>query len=238
MRLADLKGLRAGHVKLAIGEGFVGEALSGVLDRFSARHEGVQIEVQVADSSNEVTRLVVEDEVHLGLAFQQSDDPRVRVRASMRQPLCVAMHPEHALARRASLGLRDLQAHGMCLPQSSFRTRQLLKVAEAAERVTLRPAIVANSLVLLRELLRTGSFITLLPILAVQREAARGELVAVPFDSSVVGDTAVQLMSRLGRHLPPAAHKLLNMLVAYLDTCGQLLQATALAEQASAATTA
>ncbi len=222
-RLSDLKGLRAGHVKLAIGEGFVGETLSGVLDRFSARHEGVQIEIQVADSSNEVTRLVVEDEVHLGLAFQQSDDPRVRVRASMRQPLCVAMHPEHPLAQHSALTLRDLQSHGMCLPHASFRTRQLLKVAEAAEHVTLRPTITANSLVLLRDLLRTGSFITLLPLLAVQREVGRRELVAVPFHSSVVGDTAVQLMSRLGRHLPPAAHQLLNMLVAYLDTCGQLL---------------
>ncbi len=228
LRLADLKGLRSGQVKLVIGEGFIGEALSGVLSRFAARHEGVQIDVHMAASSNEVTQLVADDEAHLGLAFQSSADPRIRVRATMRQPLVVAMRADHALARRGSLGLKDLVDRPLCLPQSSFRTRQLLKVAEAAERVTLQPAITANSLVLLKDLMRTGDFLTLLPVLAVSREVGRGELAAVPFDSAVLRDTSVQLVSRLGRHLPPAAHKLLNMLVAYLDTCGQLVEATRL----------
>ncbi len=225
LRLSDLKGLRSGQVKLVIGEGFVGEALSGVLSRFAARHEGVQIDVHMAASSNEVTQLVVDDEAHLGLAFQSSDDPRIRVRATMRQPIVVAMRADHRLARKASLGLADLVGQALCLPQSSFRTRQLLKVAEAAERVTLQPAITANSLVLLKDLMRAGEFVTLLPILAVSKEVSRGEFAAVPFKSAVLRDTSVQLVSRLGRHLPPAAHRLLNMLVAYLDTCGQLLEA-------------
>ena len=222
LRLADLKGLRAGQVKLVIGEGFVGEALSGVLCRFAARHEGVQIDVHMAASSNEVTQLVIEDEAHLGLAFQSSEDPRVRVRASMRQPIVAVMRKEHALARRNSVQLKDLEGRPMCLIQPSFKTRQLLRVAEAAERVTLRPSITANSLVLLKDLLRNADYVTLLPLLAVHREIGRGELVAIPFQSSVLQDTSVQLISRLGRHLPPAAHRLLNMLVAYLDTCGEL----------------
>lgn len=225
LRLSDLKGLRAGQVKLVIGEGFVGEALSGVLSRFSAKHEGVQIDLHMAASSNEVTQLVVDDEAHLGLAFQSSEDPRVRVRASLRQPIVAVMRPGHALARRAAVELKDLAGRPMCLLQASFKTRQLLRVAEAAERVTLQPAITANSLVMLKDLIRTGDFLTLLPLLAVSREVGRGELIAVPFQSNVLQDTSVQLMSRLGRHLPPAAHRLLNMLVAYLDTCGELFNA-------------
>ena len=224
-RLADLKGLRAGQVKLVIGEGFVGDALSGVLSRFSARHEGVQVDVHMAASSNEVTRLVAEDEAHLGLAFQSSDDPRLRVRASMRQPVCVVMRPGHALATRASVKLADLARHALCLPEASFRTRQLLKVAEAAERVTLQPAMTSNSLVVLKNLVKAGDVVTLLPLLGVATEVANGELVTVPLDNDILQDTAVQLVSRLGRQLPPAAHKLLHMLVAYLDTCGQLIDA-------------
>src|ERR1700759_2086672 len=53
-RLADLKGLRAGRVRLAVGEGFVGEALSGVLSRFVAKHAGLNLDVQVTPSSSEV----------------------------------------------------------------------------------------------------------------------------------------------------------------------------------------
>lgn len=222
LRLSDLKGVRAGTVKLAIGEGFVGDSLSGVLARFVSRHAGVQLDVRMAASSNEVTQWIVDDEVHLGLVFQQSDEPRLRVRATMRQPLCVVMRPEHPLATSAELRLADLVDCDLCLPQSAFRTRQLLKVAEAAERASLRPSITSNSLVMLKDLLRAADFVTLLPLLAVMRELQRGELVAVPFYSPVLQDTAVQLISRLGRHMPPAAHQLLNMLIAYLDTCGQL----------------
>jgi DNA-binding transcriptional LysR family regulator len=225
LRLSDLKGVRAGQVKLVVGEGFVGEALSGVLSRFVQRHDGVQVDVQMVASSNEVALMVAEDEAHLGLAFQSSDDPRIRVRAAMRQPLCVVMRPDHALARQADIKLADLALHPLCLLQPSFRTRQLLKVAEAAERVTLNPAITANSLVMLKDLIKSGNFATLLPPLGVSREVSQGELVAIPFDSPVMQDTAVQLVSRLGRRLTPAAHQLLNMLVAYLDTCGQLLDA-------------
>lgn len=232
LRLSDLKGLRAGRVQLVIGEGFVGEALSGVLARFVARHHGVQVDIHMAASSNEVTRLVVEDEAHLGLAFQSSDDPRLRVRASLSQPLCVVMRPDHPLAALPEVHLKDLVPHALCLPQPSFRTRQLLKVAEAAERVALQPALTSNSLVMLKNLLQAADLATLLPLLAVGREVARGELVAVPFVSPVVQDTGVQLISRLGRHLPPAAHQLLNMLVAYLDTCGHLQQAEAAANPA------
>jgi DNA-binding transcriptional LysR family regulator len=225
LRLSDLKGVRAGQVRLAVGEGFVGAALSGVLSRFVQRHKGVQVDVQMAASSNEVALMVAEDEADLGLAFQSSDDPRIRVRAAIRQPLCVVMLPQHPLARQQDIQLADLGRHDLCLLQPSFRTRQLLKVAEAAERVTLQPAITANSLVLLKDLIKAGNFATLLPLLAVSKEVSLGELVATPFSSPVLQDTAVQLVSRLGRRLTPAANQLLNMLVAYLDTCGQLLDA-------------
>jgi DNA-binding transcriptional LysR family regulator len=233
-RLADLKGMRAGHVRLAIGEGFLCEPLSNVLASFAARHDGLQVDVQVAASSNEVTQLVVEDEAHVGLSFQASDDPRIRVRATMPQPLCAIMLPRHPLARLPQIRLADLAAHRTCLPQSSFRTRQMLKIAEVAERIALQPAITSNSLVLLKELLRSGEFVTLLPLLAVRDDVARGELAARPLDNPMLRDTSVHLVCRLGRHLPPAAQKLMSALSAYLDAHARRLVSDATAEPAAA----
>jgi hypothetical protein len=105
----------------------------------------------------------------------------------------------------------------MCLPDSSFRTRQLLKAAEAAERVSLQPGITSNSIVLLKGMLRSADLFTLLPMLAVIEEVERGEFVAVPVNSAALQDTAVHLISRLGRHLPPAPLRLMNSLMSYLN---------------------
>jgi DNA-binding transcriptional LysR family regulator len=231
-RLADLKGLRTGRIQLAIGEGFLGAPLSRLISRFITKYQGLLVDVRVTASSNEVARLVVEDEVHLGLAFQASDDPRIRVLSSVRQPLCAIMQASHPLARRESLTLAELAAQPMCLPESSFRTRQLLKVAEVTERVSLPPRVTANSLVLLKSLVSSGELLTLLPMLAVSEELERNEFVAVPINSTSLRDTSVHLISRLGRHLTPAPLRLMNALMLYLDAYRAKSEAFALTPEA------
>jgi DNA-binding transcriptional LysR family regulator len=229
-RLADLKGLKSGRVRLAIGEGFIGDPHSGVLSRFVAKHSGLNLDVRVTASSSEVARLVVEDEAHLGLAFQSSDDPRIRVLASVRHPLCVILRPSHPLARQTNLRLADLQGYPLCLPESSLRTRQLLKDAEIAERICLQPSITSNSLLLLRNLLGSGDLVTLMPMLAVMEEIERGELVARQLVSSELQETSVHVICRLGRHLTPAPLRLMEKLVAYLngyERCLERANATA-----------
>jgi DNA-binding transcriptional LysR family regulator len=219
-KLSDLKGLRTGRIHLAVGEGFIGQPLSNVLIRFNAKHPGLFINVHMSASSNEVVRLVAEDDAHLGLVFQSSDDPRIRVLASVRQPLCAIMHVDHALAAHKLLKLVDLQSYRLCLPEPSFRTRQLLQTAESKERVSLRPSITCNSITLLKNLLESGEFFTLLPALAVSEEVENRQFSAVPIDSTALQDAAVQLISRLGRRLPPAPLRMQGALTTYLEACG------------------
>jgi DNA-binding transcriptional LysR family regulator len=228
-RLSDVKGLRTGRIQLAIGEGFIGEPLSMLLIRFNARHPGLLINVHMSASSNEVARLVAEDDAHLGLVFQPSDDPRIRVLASVRQPLCAIMKRDHALAAHALLKLADLKPYRLCLPEPSFRTRQLLRAAESAEGVSLAPGITSNSISLLRDLLHSGEFFTLLPVLAAKKEVDSGQFLAVPMDSSALQDASVQLICRLGRRLPPAPLRMLSALMAYLEACGARIDAAATA---------
>jgi DNA-binding transcriptional LysR family regulator len=232
-RLADLKGLRTGRLSLAIGEGFIGAQLAGLVSRFVAKHRGILLDVRVMASSSEVARLVLEDEAHLGLAFQASDDPRIRVLASVRHPLCAIMRPTHPLAKQQRVTLAELALHPMCLPESSFRTRQLIKVAEVAERVFLQPSVTSNSLALLKTLLCSGELLTLLPMLAVSEEVERGAFVAIPVQSAALEDTSVHLIGRLGRHLTPAPLRLLNSLMSYLNGYERCLERSRLSSAAS-----
>lgn len=231
-KLSDLKGLRTGRIHLAIGEGFIGQPLSNLLIRFNAKHPGLFIDVHMSASSNEVVRMVAEDDAHLGLVFQSSDDPRIRVLASVRQPLCAVMNIDHPLAAHKSLKLADLVSHRLCLPEPSLRTRQLLQTAESIERVSLQPSVASNSITLLKSLLESGQFFTLLPVLAVSKEVESRRFAAVPIDSSALQDAAVQLICRLGRRLPPAPLRMLNALTTYLEACGATIDLSDMVNEA------
>ena len=216
-RLSDLKGLRTGRISLAVGEGFVGSPLSALINGFVRKHSGLQVDVRILASSAEVARLVVEDEAHLGLAFHASDDPRIRVLTSISHPLCAVMLPSHPLAQHAAVTLSELVQYPMCLPECSFRTRQILKEVEIAEGITLQPSVTSNSIGLLKNLLQSGDLCTLLPLLAVAEEVERGEFVAVAVHGAALDGTSVHLISRLGRRLTPAPLRLIDELTIYLD---------------------
>ncbi len=233
-RLADIKGLRTGRVALAVGEGFVGQRLSDVLLKFNAKYPDVLIDVRMSASSNEVTRLVAEDDAHLGLVFQSSEDRRIRVLASVKQPLCAVMRIDHPLAKKKRLKLADLKAVPLCLPEASFRTRQLLRTVESHERISLQPRVTCNSIALLKGLLASGEFFTLLPLLAVGIEVANRQFAAVPIDSAELNDAGVQLISRRGRRLPPAPSRMLGALTAHLATYGAKIARAAVNETVDA----
>jgi DNA-binding transcriptional LysR family regulator len=220
-RLCELRQLRAGSVQLAVGEGFIGMALSHVLSRFLIDHPGIEMDVRVVASSSEAAQLVADDEAHLGLAFLATDDPRVRVRIAIPQPLCVVVRPDHPLAGRQDLRLADLAEHTLCLADPSFRTRQLLRTAEIAEGVSLHPVFASNSLSLLQTIVISDGVATVLPALAVHRAVTEGKLVTLPLHNPLLQSTTVALVSRPGRQLSPAPARLMTVLHSYLQKHAQ-----------------
>ena len=154
--------------------------------------------------------------------------------ASVRQALCAIMNVDHPLAGHKLLKLADLKSYRLCLPESSFRTRQLLQTAESKEGVSLQPSITSNSITLLKSLLESGEFFTLLPVLAVGKEVENRRFAAVPIDSTALQDAAVQLISRLGRRLPPAPLRMLSALTTYLGACGGTIDSVEMAAEAPA----
>jgi DNA-binding transcriptional LysR family regulator len=211
-----LRGLRAGQIELAVGEGFV-NALSPLLQSFAADHRELRIAVKVAGTL-EVMRQVRDDEAHIGLAFHSPADPKINVRATFAQPIRLVAHPRHPLAGRSSVTLREVVQHRLCLPEASFRIGQMINMAGEQERVALDAHMSTNSLHLLREMVKSGTCATLLPEIAAVTELSQGELVAVPIENATLQDTALTVICRLGRTLPSAPAAFLPMLEGGLRT--------------------
>jgi DNA-binding transcriptional LysR family regulator len=205
-----LRGLRAGSIQLAIGEGFVA-AVSLLLQKFLSKNAGVSLSVATA-STLEVIRYVVDDEAHIGLVFHAPAEPKLSVRCSIPQPINLIVHPAHPLAKLPSVTLKQLADHRLCMTESGFRIRQIISIAETQERVSVSSRIVSNSLQLLREMVKSGDYVTLMPDIAAFSELENRELVSIPVENSALQTTSVNLVTRLGRALPVAPAALLPLL--------------------------
>jgi DNA-binding transcriptional LysR family regulator len=212
-QMRDLKGLKGGTITLAVGEAMIGDLLLDPLQKFMAYYPEIRVEIRSAGTA-EVTRLVIEDEAHMGLVFQPEPEARICVRASSDQPLRVIMRPGHPLADRPSLKIADLAKERLGLPERSFRIRQTLRAAEAEEHTFLTPVLVSNSLLALKEFARSGLGITVLPGIAAHSEVAAGTLKSVPIDHPTLMHTNANVITRLGRQLPVGVVRLLQKIEA------------------------
>ncbi|MGH8034761.1 MAG: LysR substrate-binding domain-containing protein, partial [Lysobacterales bacterium] len=209
----ELKGLRGGTVRLAVGEALIGDLLNDVLQRFMTQFPEIRIFIRTAGTADAVA-MVLEDEVHMGMVFQPEPDAKIRVRASSDQPLKVIIRPGHPLHKRSELTMTDLGKERLGLPEKSFRIRQVLSAAELKEHVFLTPVLVSNSLLVLKEFARSGSGVTILPGIAAHAEIAAGILNAIPINCPELMHTSAVVITRLGRQLPIAAVKLLQKIEA------------------------
>jgi len=208
-RLQALRGLRSGHVRLAISEGFVDVLVDQVLAAFCARHPGLDIAIDTL-SAEALVREVAESRAHIGLAYNPPADAAIAQRASSRQPIVAMTRPDHPLARRrAPARLADLMQHPLALMPGSFGIGQAVDVLTRTENVALRPALTTNSLAALKRVAATGSFVALVGEFAVHREVAAGELAVVTIDHALFRAIHARVLVRAGRPLATAPAELL-----------------------------
>lgn len=219
-RLRDLREVRTGQVQLAVGEGFLNRAFTGLIDSFEKSNPGIALTL-VSGSSAEVERLVLEDEAHVGLMLHVPSDPKIRVRASLAQPLMVVCAPRHPAAALEALTLADLQQFELCLPPKGFRIRRMLAEAEQRERVWLAPRLTTTSILVMRDVAKLGTMVTVLPRISALSELRDASLVARPLLATELEHTTVSLIHRVGRRLDGAPLRMLSLFESRLRTLAE-----------------
>lgn len=166
--------------------------------------------------------MVLQDEVHIGMIWQVTDEPKIRTRLSVGQPLTVLCAPDHPVAALDSVRMADLENYTLCLPPRGFQIRLSLAQAERRARVMLEPMVVTSSIHMMRDLAKAGRAVTVLPRISALTELKEGSLVARPLRDTELEHSAVSLIHRLGRQLDGAPARLLSLLENNLKTwCSQ-----------------
>jgi DNA-binding transcriptional LysR family regulator len=214
-RLQELREIKAGRIDLAVGEGFLGRSFTTVIESFQRRNPGIVVSITAA-STSDIVRMVVEDEAHFGLILNTTSEPKIRVRASVAQPLMVLCSPDHPIAALEAVTLEELARHDICLPPNGFRIRQVIHAAEKRAHVFLKPKLTTTSIHVLRETAKAGRAVTVLPKISTVAEIEEGSLVARPLLDDELEHSTISLIHRLGRQLDGAPSRLLAILEAKL----------------------
>ncbi len=214
-KLLALQGLQRGHIKLAVGEGFVGDLMSGPLPEFNRLYPFLTLSINMG-GSNEVIRRVEQDEAHIGLLFHPASHPNIRSQVVSCQPICAVVSPDHPLAASGSVTLATLLKYPVALPEAQFGVRQLLSMAEFKERIRFKPVLMTDSIAVLKQFVRSEMGFTFLPEFVVSREIEDSHLVAVEIDHEILKQGEAHMITRLGRQLSEGPHKLLQHLTLWM----------------------
>ncbi|MBN3762972.1 LysR family transcriptional regulator [Burkholderia sp. Ac-20365] len=230
-QLHAFRGLRHGRVQLAVSEGFIDTLTEEVLAPFCAKYPALTIEMSMLARDGIVEDLA-QSRAHIGLAYNPPPHSRVECLASSVQRAVLLLRREHPLAKRKRPAtVHDLRAFPLALMPQTYGIGHAVKMLEIAEGMQIQPAMTTNSLAVLKRMVATENFVTLIGEFAAQREVASGELTTVPVDHPLFQNTHARLLVKTSRPLTPGPLELLKWIQERLS-----MFSTANAGVASAAT--
>ncbi|MGU3782173.1 LysR family transcriptional regulator [Burkholderia metallica] len=210
-RLQELRGLKTGEVSLVLGEGFVSDLLAGPMQQFCRQYPGIRVNLDVG-STNDVIRKISNDEGEIGLVYNPPAEPKLVSRASKRQPMMAIVGPDFPRRSHKVLTVQQLATYPLAATHPSYGTRQMMEAVEYAERVRLTPVVTTNSFAILKEFVKSGLGISVMPAFAVTAELQARELFAIEIAHPILENAEAHMVTRVGRKLSVAANKMLQMM--------------------------
>jgi len=95
------------------------------------------------------------------------------------EPLAIVTHPSHPLAARKWVDFKDLEGQILLFPKSDCGYRMIFEQALATERVTPATVIEMNNIEAIKQTIRAGIGVTIIPEIAIRIDVEKGEMVRV-----------------------------------------------------------
>jgi LysR family transcriptional activator of glutamate synthase operon len=210
--LADLAGLRTGHLTIGASRTVGALDLSALLAEFHGRYPAVDLAVR-EDLSISLAKELRADELDLAFITVPGDAPvdGLELEVVSSEELVAVLPPDHELAARRKLRVVDLETQTIVAFRGGATIRRRLDEAAARAGFKLRVAFESNEVGRMRALVAAGLAIAVLP--RSDAEQPGPPIAAVPFDEPDFTHT-VYMASRSGRHHSPASRAFIDLTLA------------------------
>ena len=208
-QIDDLRGLRRGEVTIAIAEGVI-DFLAATLIPFRETYPGIDQNIVVA-GAQVAADMILEGRAEIGLTFNPPEGPGLRLERTLVYQVGAVVAPGHALARRGEVAFAECEDHRLVIPDDTLSYRAILETVwgkTIGGRV--RGAINANSIAMIKKLVKAGVGVGMLTQIDIAAELAAGELVFIPLSEPGIPLSVLSLITASGRTLSAPASLLLQ----------------------------
>ncbi len=151
LELAKLRGLERGEVRVACAEGLNTDFLPNTLETMMTRYPGVRIQT-FAHGSIQVGERVLNGDVDIGVAFSAPPRAELRCLQAGQFKLGAIMAPDHPLAKKADVDLRECAGYPLILASPGVALHTLLEPLLAALPSPAPSLLHTDSIELMRQL--------------------------------------------------------------------------------------
>lgn len=201
VEIDDIKGLRRGHIRISTIDGVVAGPLSNAISAFRKLHTGVTVHLR-STGTETVNKAVREGEADVGIAYQPDVVEGVDIAVRIVDPLLLVMSPNHPLASRNGIDVKEALDYPLALPEPTFGIRKLINTACRSERIVLKPTLETNSIEALRGFALSGAGVTMLHSFSIIREVQLGILKGISFRQPILQRAWIEICTQKGRQLP------------------------------------
>ncbi len=222
-QIADLSGIRRGHVNIACSQALLPYFLPREIERYRAEHPGVTFTVAVRDREA-AEQALLDYSADVALIFEPVRLADCHTMVIVEQPIRAVMAPTHPLAANPVLKLEDLLTYPLAMPMRPYGVRSLLEAAAARKSLRLSPAVEAESFEFLRHVVLHGHAIAFQIAVGLPPDSGRRQVIATrPIHPRDVPAGRLHLAQLKGRSLPVAAARFAMQLHAALSASFKVL---------------
>lgn len=211
--ISDIKGLRAGLIRVSAIEAVVTRLVHPAILAFREIHPTIRIVTEVVSRDNaEVSHALLGGGADVGLMYKMNANSDLDYRFEVPTPFAVIAAPNHPLAHCAQVSMTDLAGIPVAALTATQATRKLFDGVVQAEGVKINYALTVNGFEMAKQFAMTGMGVCLLPAFAIEREKRAGTLVAVPLSEPSLRATRTAVCVPRDRELSPITEKFIETL--------------------------
>lgn len=180
VEIDELKGLKAGHLRLAASATAGTYLLPPLLGQFKRKYPGVEVLLEIHNSQQVERRLLESQQLDLGVMEQPVAEQALHSEAFDTDELMVILSPEHPKAQLDILTVDDLQGERFILREVGAGTRTLLEKEFVRLNLRVRPVMEMGNTAAVKQAVAANLGISIVSTRSIRLETAAGLLKALP----------------------------------------------------------
>jgi LysR family transcriptional regulator, transcriptional activator of the cysJI operon len=208
-RMQEIKHVISGDIRVVTVYSIGLHDLPPYVKRFMQSHPEVNIHVEYR-RSNQVYEGVLGNIVDLGLVAYPAPDPKLEIVPLRKDRLVLACHPDHALAKLKSVGLKALNGQKVISFEPDMPTRKALDKILKGQGVTVEHVMEFDNIETVKRAVELDCGVAIVPETNIRQEVTKQTLAAVLLEGNHFRPLAA--IHRKSKVLSPAIKRFIALL--------------------------